>query len=210
MKINKLLTKINFKKIKNRKIDYIVIHYVGAEGSAENNCRYFERFYRAASAHYFVGHAGEVWQCVEDKDMAMHCGAVKYKHPHCRNNNSIGIEMCCRKGALGWYFEPATIAATIDLVKALAAKYNIPIENVIRHYDVTGKKCPAPFVDNPADWLAFKKQINTQAVNKSVEELAREVIKGVWGNGAERKQRLAAAGYNYKEIQAKVNELLRK
>ena len=43
---------------------------------------------------------------------------------------------------------------------------------------------------------------------KSVEELAKEVIAGVWGNGDDRKNRLINAGYNYSEIQAKVNELL--
>ncbi len=43
---------------------------------------------------------------------------------------------------------------------------------------------------------------------KSVEELAREVINGVWGNGAVRKQKLTAAGYDYITVQRKVNELL--
>ena len=42
---------------------------------------------------------------------------------------------------------------------------------------------------------------------KSVDEVAREVLKGNWGNGAERKQRLEAAGYNYGEVRARVNEL---
>ncbi len=44
---------------------------------------------------------------------------------------------------------------------------------------------------------------------KSVEELAREVIRGLWGNGAERKQRLAAAGYKYSDVQKRVNEILK-
>lgn len=210
MKINKLLTKTNYEKSKDRVVDYLVIHYVGAEGTAENNCKYFERFYRGASAHYFIGHSGEVWQCVEDANIAWHCGAAKYKHAHCRNKNSIGIEMCCRKGANGWYFEPSTIAATIDLVRHLMTKYNISIDNVIRHYDVSGKRCPEPYVRNTEDWVAFKNQLTSQGVNKSVEELAREVILGKWGNGSERKQRLTAAGYNYKEIQARVNALLRR
>ena len=43
---------------------------------------------------------------------------------------------------------------------------------------------------------------------KSVEELAREVLQGKWGNGAERKARLEAAGYDYAEVQAKVNTLV--
>lgn len=212
MNINKKITKVNYQKGNNRKIKYIVIHYVGATGGAEANCNYFQNFYRAASAHYFVGHQGEVWQCVEDKDIAWHCGALKYKHNECRNANSIGIEMCCRKSG-NWYFEPKTIASTIDLVKELMARYNIPKENVIRHYDVTGKQCPEPYVRNIADWNSFKAQLvstskPTTAAKKTTEELAREVIQGKWGNGQERKDRLAKAGYDYKTIQARVNAIL--
>jgi hypothetical protein len=43
---------------------------------------------------------------------------------------------------------------------------------------------------------------------KSVEEVAKEVIAGQWGNGDERRERLAAAGHDYAKVQAKVNELL--
>ena len=213
MKINKRLTKVNFKKGNNRAIKYIVIHYVGATGGAEDNCRYFEKFYRGVSAHYFVGHAGEVWQCVEDKNIAWHCGAVKYTHKECRNANSIGIEMCCRKGTGGWYFEPKTVAATIDLVKELMAEHNIPIGNVIRHYDVTGKRCPEPYVRSTADWNSFKLQLTTtkseevKTTKKTNEELAKEVMAGKWGNGTDRKNRLTAAGYNYSAIQKIVNAL---
>ena len=44
--------------------------------------------------------------------------------------------------------------------------------------------------------------------SKSVDDLAREVIRGDWGNGQERKDRLTAAGYNYSTVQARVNEML--
>lgn len=44
---------------------------------------------------------------------------------------------------------------------------------------------------------------------KNVAEIAKEVISGKWGNGSERKEKLEAAGYNYAEVQAKVNEMLR-
>lgn len=211
MQINKRLTKVNYNKGNNRKINYIVIHYVGAEGSAENNCKYFERFYRGASAHYFVGHKGEVWQCVEDKNIAWHCGAIKYKHKLCRNANSIGIEMCCRKGS-NWYFENETVTATLALVKELMTKYNIPAANVIRHYDVTGKKCPEPYVRNTAAWDSFKLQLTRVKLpaKKTNEEIAKEVIAGKWGNGTKRKKALTAAGYNYADIQALVNKLLKK
>lgn len=48
----------------------------------------------------------------------------------------------------------------------------------------------------------------TPSANKSVDEVAKEVIRGEWGNGDERYNRLTNAGYNYNEVQAKVNELL--
>ena len=168
MVINKKLTHYNFND-SNRgasQIKYIVIHYVGALGGAEANCKYYASQYVGASAHYFVGFNGEIWQSVEEADTAWHCGAKTYKHPSCRNSNSIGIEMCVRKKntkSLGatdkdWYFEDATVASAIELTKSLMKKYNIPVENVIRHYDVTGKICPNPYVYNTGKhtWDEFK------------------------------------------------------
>ena len=183
MTINKLLTKTNFRKVSNKQNKYIVIHYVGADGGAKDNCRYFETTYRGASAHYFVGHAGEIWQCVEDKYVAWHCGADVYKHPYCRNDNSIGIEMCCRQDSKGnWYFEDITVSSTIGLVKELMKKYNIPAENVIRHYDVMGKICPAPYVYNNTKhtWDNFKKQLKeekkTMKLDNTPASWAKEAI----------------------------------
>lgn len=157
MQINKLLTKTNYRVGSGKANKYLVIHYVGSTGGAEANCKYFLSNYRGSSAHYFVGHEGEIWQCVEDKDIAWHCGATTYKHPYCRNTNSIGIELCCRKKSDGtWYFEEETVKAAIELTKELMKKYNIPIGNVIRHYDVTGKLCPEPFVRDTSAWETFK------------------------------------------------------
>ena len=162
MEINKKLTKVNFTdKNSTKRIKYIVIHYVGATGSAKANCDYFYSTYRGVSAHYFVGHYGEIWQCVDDADIAWHCGTSgTYYHKSCRNSNSIGIELCCRKDAKGnWYFEEETLAAAVELVQFLMKKYNVPIGNVIRHYDVTHKKCPEPFVRTAAAWSNFKNRI---------------------------------------------------
>lgn len=50
--------------------------------------------------------------------------------------------------------------------------------------------------------------LDTSTVRKTVTEVAREVINGKWGNGDDRKNRLAAAGYSYTEVQAAVNRLL--
>ena len=91
MQINKLLTPYNLNRLGDAsRIKYIVLHYVGATGGAEANCRYYASKYIGASAHYYVGFGGEIWQSVEDGDIAWHCGAKSYRHPECSIFNSIG------------------------------------------------------------------------------------------------------------------------
>lgn len=170
MKMNEIiqqLTQYNRTIGNSRTIHYIVIHYVGATGGSAANAKYFGSRYVGASAHYFVGHKGEpIYQVVADKDIAWHCGTKgAYKHPTCRNTNSIGIEMCCWKGADGWYFDEETIVDAIALTKLLMAEYGIPVDRVLRHYDVTGKICPEPMVRDSAKWDAFR-----SALADSVQE----------------------------------------
>ena len=175
MQINKLLTPYNHNTGTVDRIKYIVIHYVGATGGAEANCKWYAGADRGASAHYYVDFDGSVWQSVEDKNIAWHCGAKKYVHPECRNANSLGIELCVRnKGSKAdtsrdWYFEEETVQAAIELTRELMAKYNVPADHVIRHYDVTGKICPNPYVYNHTDhtWEAFKTALTATAVKKS-------------------------------------------
>ena len=63
-----------------------------------------------------------------------------------------------------WYFEETTVQSAIELTRYLMKKYNIPADHVIRHYDVTGKICPNPYVYNTGTytWDAFKKSISGQ------------------------------------------------
>lgn len=173
-KINKMISSYNYNTGSVSRIKYIVIHYVGALGGAKANCQYYAEGNRNASAHYFVGFDGEIWQSVEDANIAWHCGASVYKHPDCRNANSVGIELCVRKknkASMGaedkdWYFEDATVEAAAELTRYLMGKYGVPAENVIRHYDVTGKICPNPYVYNTTThtWDEFKRLINSDAV----------------------------------------------
>jgi len=138
---------------------YIVIHYVGAVSTALDNAKYFENSYRGASANYFVDE-NDIYRVVKDNDSAWHCGTTGlYKHDKCRNTNSIGIEMCCYNDNGTINVSDMVVEKTIELVKELMIKYNIPVDNVIRHYDVTGKNCPAPFVREPARWNDFKAKI---------------------------------------------------
>lgn len=170
MDIRKLLTPYNHNAGNISRIKYIVLHYVGALGSAEANCKYYASGNIGASAHYYVNFDGSIWQSVEDKDIAWHCGAKSYLHPECRNANSIGIELCVRnKGSQAadskdWYFEDATVQAAAELTKRLMQKYKVPADHVIRHFDVTGKTCPNPYVYNHTKhtWNAFKAALTAQ------------------------------------------------
>ncbi len=77
--------------------------------------------------------------------------------------------MCSEKDDKGqYYINEQTQNTAIELINVLMAKYNIPIGNVIRHYDVTGKMCPEPFVRNQVQWLDFKKKLSEQK-EESVE-----------------------------------------
>lgn len=147
----------NYRVGRSAPIRYIVVHYTANKGdTAKNNADYFARAVTKSSAHYFVDEK-EVWQSVREKDTAYHCGADTYKHPFCRNGNSIGVEMCLldKSGNI----RPGTIDTALSVVRQLMAAYDIPIDRVLRHYDVTGKNCPRPMVENPQLWEDFKKEL---------------------------------------------------
>lgn len=161
--MTKYLTTVNFTSSTNKNNLFIVLHYTANNGdTALNNAKYFYDTYRGASAHYFVDE-NEIVQVVEDKNVAWHCGATSYVHPSCRNSNSIGIEMCSRINSSGnYYILDDVVYRTYDLVKSLMEAYSIPIENVIRHYDVTGKICPAPMVNDQSLWTNFINLLSTE------------------------------------------------
>lgn len=152
-------------------IMYIVIHYTGAEGTAKNNVDYFNGGNRNASADFFVGQNGEIWQYNPDlkRYYSWHCGGGRQSskggtfYGRCKNANSIGIELCTHKGADGWIFYDATIAAARILVRYLMEEYGVKQANVIRHYDVNGKNCPAVYGyagDNAPKWDKFKASLS--------------------------------------------------
>lgn len=159
MEIKENITTRNYTKGNNRSIKYIVIHYVGAVSSAKNNSDYFKSEYRGASAHYFVDD-NDIYRVVRDEDIAWHCGTRGKYYSNCRNSNSIGIEMCCYNNNGTLDISENIVNRTIELVKELKAKYNISTDNVIRHYDVTHKCCPAPFVNNVNRWNDFKNRLS--------------------------------------------------
>ena len=146
----------NFAHGRAQPIQFLVIHYTANNGdTVQNNLDYFAGNAVGASAHYFVDENG-YGQSVKDADTAWHCGASSYRHPTCRNANSIGIELCSKKDSRGnYYFMDQTVYNAAALARQLMQTYGIDRSHVLRHYDVTGKRCPAPMVDNPTLWENF-------------------------------------------------------
>lgn len=159
--------------------DFIVLHYVGAVSTAKNNAEYLHREPNLGwSAHFFVDETS-IWQSVDFNHAAGHCG-VDYsggkapywngKGTYSTNRRSIGIEMCCKKDSKGnWFIEPETVTRTVALVRWLMQEFNIPIEHVIRHYDVCWKTCPEPWVRFPEQWQDFKRRLT----EKEEEDMVR-------------------------------------
>ena len=163
----------NFRAASRRPSDirYLVIHFTANDGdSAKNNADYFAREAPGASAHFFVDER-EIWQSVQEKDIAWHCGTRgMYFHPYCRNANSLGVELCSRKRGEKYYFTPETVKNAQQFVRSLMKRYGIPMENVVRHYDVTHKNCPAPFVEDAGAWQKFKAGLMEQAKEDNMTE----------------------------------------
>ena len=85
--------------------------------------------------------------------------------------SSIGIEMCSRKRADGsYYILPETVANAAALAREIMQRYGIDTEHVLRHYDVTGKRCPMPWVDDPAQWTAFLAMLTPENTTTDEED----------------------------------------
>lgn len=150
-------------------IKYLVYHYTGNDGdTAAANAQYYREALVKSSAHYFVDDK-EVVQSVSDSYIAWAVGGKKWSdcdktgggklYGVVTNANSISIEMCdvARDGRL--MASEATLANAAELGRMLMKRYNIPIDHVVRHFDVTGKYCPAYFMDESA-WAAFKSRLS--------------------------------------------------
>ena len=146
-------------------IKYLVYHYTANDGDTdEANAKYFHNNVVKASAHRFVDD-DSVTISVPDNYVAYHCGGgLQGRDGHrfykiCTNTNSIGIEMCDTIKNGKYEVSSKTRANAIALGKEFVKKYGIKKENVIRHFDVTGKNCPAYFVKDEEAWEKFRDEI---------------------------------------------------
>lgn len=157
-------------------ISWLVVHYTGTrkiQGRAKKMAKKARYWKRTVSSHYYVGDDG-IFQSVLDENRAYHCGGYcKTNKCVACNNVAIGVDLVEHKddtksGSVkdrDWWFSDETLRRGAELIACLADKYNIPNSHIIRHYDVTGKVCPRPFVGTDVNshtgetgefaWLSF-------------------------------------------------------
>ena len=150
-------------------VEGVVIHYVGNPGtSARANRNYFESLADGsggvyASSHFIVGLEGEVVQCVPLTEIAYASNS--------RNDDTVSIEVC-HPDETGAFSRPA-YDRCVELTAWLCRVFRLrPGEDVIRHYDVTGKLCPRYFVEDPEAWDAFLEDVS--AAVETLEAAERE------------------------------------
>jgi len=136
-------------------VNGVVVHYTGNPGTtAEQNRSYFANLAvtheTKASSHFLIGIDGKIIQCVP-------LGEISYCSND-RNVDTIAIE-CCHPDETG-KFSDQTYASLVRLVQWLCEAYRLDSTQVIRHYDITGKKCPLYFVEHEDAWKAFLNDID--------------------------------------------------
>lgn len=168
MKIINAVSSSKVPKWGNQK-KFIAVHYLGVVG--QNHDLQAGGY----GAHYYIYWDGTIYQRCSHDAIVWQVGTGGYytqKHPQARNSNTIGIEMCCKcdgdasQAGNKWYFTTETQEACAWLVRKLMADENIPLSNVLRHYDIVNKTCPAPYVHNNRyrgtwTWNEFKQHIRS-------------------------------------------------
>ena len=139
-------------------IDGIVVPYTANPGStAQQNHDYFEGLKDSqstkASSHFIIGLDGEVIQCIPSSEWAYASND--------RNRDTLSIE-CCHPDESG-RFTDATYQSLVQLTGWLCHRFDLSAEDVIRHYDVTGKDCPKYFVEHEDAWVQFRQDVQEYA-----------------------------------------------
>lgn len=136
-----------------KKVTGVVVHYTANPGAdAKANRNYFESLKdkkKYASSHFIIGLDGTILQCVPLNEIAYASNE--------RNSDTISIE-CCHETKNG-KFNKKTYDSLVQLVAWLCGKYNLKNDDIIRHYDVTGKDCPRYYVKHEDKWKKLKEDV---------------------------------------------------
>ncbi len=139
------------------KVSNIFVHYTANPGtSAAQNRSYFEQqkdtHEASVSAHFIIGYDGEIIQCLPLDEIGY---AVMT-----RNYDSVSIE-CCYKAKDG-SFTQETYDSLVSLLAWLVDVYDLDTEDILRHYDCGGKKCPLYYTEHPDAWEQLKEDVSAQ------------------------------------------------
>lgn len=203
---------------RNNKIKKITIHHMAGNLSVETCGRVFNGKNRQASSNYGIGSDGRVGMYVEEKNRAWTSSSPS------NDNQATTIEVANDGGAnTNWHVSDKAIAKLIDLCVDICKRNGIASlnytgdanGNLTRHNMFANTTCPGPYLQSKFPYIASEvnKRLNGSSASvpsndissKSVDELAKEVIAGKYGNGDARK---SALGSRYGEVQARVNEIL--
>jgi N-acetylmuramoyl-L-alanine amidase len=158
--------------IKLSGVKKVVLHWTANPGgTASNHQRYFNgtaitsKTY--ASAHIFVD-SKEAVVIIPLNEMAYHANDVYERNsagggyrgvpaisPNA-NKYSIGVEMCVEKDGT---ISDATVERSVQVIAELCKTYGLTEKDIVRHYDVTHKPCPKPFIDHPEKFADFKAKV---------------------------------------------------
>lgn len=135
-------------------VNGIVIHYTGNPGTtAAQNRNYYGELAatkdRSVSSNFVVGISGEVIACVPEDEVAYASND--------RNSDTISIE-CCHVDKTG-KFTDETYKNLVKVAAYLCAKYELNEDQILRHYDITGKECPKYYVKYSYAWDELKEDI---------------------------------------------------
>ena len=138
---------------KLKKLNNIVVHYVGNPNTtAAENRDYFNNSATEVSSHFVVGLEGEIIQCLPLNEIS-----AASNH---RNIDTISIEVCHPDES--GRFNELTYSSLTKLLSWLCSILDMSAEDIIRHYDVTGKLCPIYYVENPQEWDALITDVRLQ------------------------------------------------
>lgn len=145
-------------------VNGIVVHYTANPGtSAQKNRDYFEGLRIShttkASSHFIIGLEGEIVQCIP-------CNEWAYASNE-RNADTISIE-CCIPDESG-QFNQKTYDSLVELVSWLCFRYGLTEEDLLRHYDITGKNCPKYYVENEDAWELFCEDVKNYMEKRANE-----------------------------------------
>ncbi|ATH94553.1 MULTISPECIES: N-acetylmuramoyl-L-alanine amidase [Bacillus] len=153
----------------------IVMHWTATPGaSALNERNYFNGTCiadkRYASAHYFVDRK-EAQLIIPENEVAYHAHDqnrcyVSFLKPNA-NTTAIGVEMCVEKDGK---IHSETVQNAAELVADLCKRYGLSTNKIVRHYDVTNKNCPAPWVSDSSQLTAFRKKVDSLLGKKTVSK----------------------------------------